>query len=171
MEKKTFKMRPAETVLIQFLQEFFGQLIVSSFFTAMPSWKEKTKTEQANSEPGKLLFSQQSAWRYVWGRIGEENNLSHPPHLAKESTSIRPRFPYWLINCSAKYSALHYSSCRQDVSFAAKFQGQVGYRNVIEIKLADCAVGAGRSEHTMYTQEASFTKTKKKARVHAANQL
>lgn len=108
--------------------------------------KRKQRQKMESSTSSKLLFSQRSAWRYVWGRTGEENNLSHPPHPAKESTSIRPRFPYWLINCSAKYSALHYSSCRQDVSFAAKFQGQMGYRNVIEIKLVGCAAGASRSE-------------------------
>lgn len=113
--------------------------IIFLFLTHITFCKKKRKS-RASIKSSKLLFSQRSAWRYVWGRTGEENNLSHPPHPVKESTSISLRFPYWLINCTAKYSALHYSSCRQDVHFAAKFQGQMGYRNVIEIKLVGWAV-------------------------------
>lgn len=134
-------------LIFQLLQESCQSTNSFIFFHSHAILKRENKdSKRESSKSSKLLFSQWSAWRYVWGRTGEGNNLSHPPHPAKESTSIRPRFPYWLINCSAKYSALHYSSCRQDVSFAAKFQGQMGYRNVIEIKLVCCAAGAGRSE-------------------------
>lgn len=59
----------------------------------------------------------------------------------KESTSISPPFPYWSINCSAKYSAPRYSSWRRDVSRAAEFQGQMVCRDVIEIKLVGWVAG------------------------------
>lgn len=136
---------------LSFCRNLVSQLIVSSFFYSHPGVKGENKDRtgrplnQANCCSHNDLHEDMSE-----AELAEENNLSHPPHPAKESTSISPRFPYWLINCSAKYSALHYSSCRQDVSFAAKFQGQMRYRNVIEIKLVGCAAATGRAETCLW---------------------
>lgn len=91
-----------------------------------------------------------------------ENNLFHTLHPMMEYTSFNHLFAYRLINCSAKYSVLCYSSCRQDVSCAAEFQGQMGYQDVIEIKLVGLVAQTGRvethREDTQKTQQASPAK-------------
>ncbi len=89
-----------------------------------------------------LLFG----WRYVFSSTRGENNLSHPFIQWKKAHPLVDPFSYWSINCSAKHSALRYSSWREDVSRAAEFQGQMGCRDVIEIKLVGWVAGTGRVE-------------------------
>lgn len=128
-----------------FLQATCNQLINAALFSTRVASSEQyiASLKHANGWSHTNLFF----WMEICLKQHSQGEQPFPPlHPLNESTSISRPFSYWSINCSAKHSALRYSSWREDVSHAAEFQGQMGCRDVIEIKLVGWVAGTGRVE-------------------------